>query len=148
MKKISKTYARRRHSSRKRQRKGDTFLLIIVGAAVVYLFALKYWVIFLWCVGILLLLLLLYITFRVTRYIKKQQQKKGKQTEIVRDSRYISPQLRQSVWNKCGGMCVQCHSRSLLEYDHIIPIAKGGATSFANLQILCRSCNRHKSDHI
>lgn len=147
MKKTSKTYAKRQRSRRKRQRRGDVFLLIIVGALGIYLFALKYWEIFLWCVGGLLLLLLLYIAYRIMRHIKKQQ-KKSQQTEVVRDSRYISPQLRKDVWAKCGGQCVQCQSRSLLEYDHIIPISRGGATSYANLQILCRSCNRHKSDHI
>lgn len=32
------------------------------------------------------------------------------------------------------------------ELDHIVPLAKGGAHSYANTQTLCRSCNQAKSD--
>jgi len=32
------------------------------------------------------------------------------------------------------------------ELDHIVPLAKGGAHSYANTQTLCRSCNMKKSD--
>ncbi len=33
---------------------------------------------------------------------------------------------------------------SLLECDHIIPLAKGGETTMDNLQTLCKKCNREK----
>ena len=32
----------------------------------------------------------------------------------------------------------------LLEYDHIIPESKGGATNAENLTLSCRPCNRRK----
>lgn len=32
------------------------------------------------------------------------------------------------------------------ELDHIIPIAKGGAHVWSNLQCACRECNAAKSD--
>jgi len=32
------------------------------------------------------------------------------------------------------------------ELDHIVPLSKGGAHSYANTQTLCRSCNMKKSD--
>jgi len=35
-----------------------------------------------------------------------------------------------------------------LEFDHIIPVAKGGANTIDNVQILCRRCNGQKSDRI
>lgn len=34
------------------------------------------------------------------------------------------------------------------EIDHIIPLSKGGAHSYANVQCLCRSCNFDKSDRL
>ena len=35
-----------------------------------------------------------------------------------------------------------------LEYDHIIPVSKGGSNTAANIQLLCRRCNGKKSDKI
>jgi 5-methylcytosine-specific restriction endonuclease McrA len=35
---------------------------------------------------------------------------------------------------------------SLLQSDHILPWSKGGLTTWANLQLLCRPCNIKKSD--
>lgn len=33
------------------------------------------------------------------------------------------------------------------QVDHIHPWSKGGSTSFGNAQLICSSCNRHKSNH-
>lgn len=38
------------------------------------------------------------------------------------------------------------HDHDAPELDHIVPLAKGGAHSYANTQTLCRSCNMKKSD--
>lgn len=34
------------------------------------------------------------------------------------------------------------------EYDHILPVAHGGATTLENLQLLCAYCDRLKSDSL
>jgi 5-methylcytosine-specific restriction endonuclease McrA len=52
--------------------------------------------------------------------------------------------LRLAVWERDGGACVHCGSRFDIQYDHLIPVALGGATSAENLQILCAECNREK----
>ncbi|MEU6558827.1 HNH endonuclease [Nocardia nova] len=65
-----------------------------------------------------------------------------------RDSRSIPPDIKAQVWHRDGGRCVECGAAHYLEFDHIIPLSRGGATSAANLQILCRGCNRDKGDHI
>lgn len=56
----------------------------------------------------------------------------------------ITVEMRRAVFMRDGGRCVQCGSGFDLEYDHVIPVAKGGATSINNLQLLCRPCNRSK----
>lgn len=71
-------------------------------------------------------------------------------TATLKSGRRISiPQdIASAVWNRDGGQCCVCGAKADLEFDHIIPISKGGATTFRNLQILCRSCNLKKSDTI
>lgn len=68
-------------------------------------------------------------------------KKDGNRTTIPMD-------IATAVWNRDGGRCCFCGSRENLEFDHIIPISKGGATTFRNLQILCKNCNIKKSDNI
>lgn len=65
-----------------------------------------------------------------------------------RDTRRIPQNVKTAVWQRDQGQCVQCHATEYLEFDHIIPHSKGGATSVNNLQLLCRKCNLAKSDSI
>ncbi|MEV0045847.1 HNH endonuclease, partial [Nocardia rhamnosiphila] len=65
-----------------------------------------------------------------------------------RDSRSIPQEVKAEVWQRDGGRCVECGDSHYLEFDHVIPLSRGGATSAANLQILCRGCNRTKGANI
>lgn len=62
--------------------------------------------------------------------------------------RYISPEVKLAVWRRDQGKCVQCGSREKLEYDHIIPVSKGGSNTERNIQLLCEKCNREKAARI
>lgn len=64
------------------------------------------------------------------------------------NSRRIPQDVRIAVWQRDQGKCVQCGARDYLEYDHIIPYSKGGATTVNNMQLLCRRCNQAKRDLI
>lgn len=64
------------------------------------------------------------------------------------NSRHIPRDVRQRVWQKYGGRCADCGATDYLEFDHVIPVAKGGSNSDNNIQLLCRRCNLSKSDHI
>lgn len=51
----------------------------------------------------------------------------------------------------CGAVCIAENKHGVklpdlgkLEIDHIIPVAKGGSADLANLQTLCKGCNRSK----
>ena len=63
-------------------------------------------------------------------------------------SRHIPQDIKQAVWQRDQGKCVQCGATSYLEFDHIIPHSKGGASTVNNVQLLCRKCNLEKSDRI
>jgi len=60
----------------------------------------------------------------------------------------IPTELRRAVFERDGGRCVECGGAFDLQYDHILPVAHGGATTLQNLQLLCADCNRRKSDSI
>ena len=52
--------------------------------------------------------------------------------------------VRLAVFERDGGRCVQCGAGFELQYDHVIPLALGGASTVENLQILCAPCNGRK----
>lgn len=80
---------------------------------------------------------------------KKQIIRGDQKAEKVEGSRPPIPKaVQREVWRRDEGQCVECGSKENLEYDHIIPHSRGGATTTRNLQLLCERCNRKKSDTI
>ena len=84
------------------------------------------------------------LTFRGfgTKQLEEPKVEDGKR------SRRIPQDVKDKVWNRDGGKCVECSSNENLEFDHIIPHSKGGANTYRNIQLLCEPCNRTKSDNI
>jgi 5-methylcytosine-specific restriction endonuclease McrA len=58
----------------------------------------------------------------------------------------IPSDVRRAVFERDGGKCVACDSNFDLQYDHVLPVSLGGATTVENLQLLCADCNRRKSN--
>jgi 5-methylcytosine-specific restriction endonuclease McrA len=52
------------------------------------------------------------------------------------------------VFRRDGGRCVECGSDFDIQYDHVIPVALGGANTVENLQILCAPCNQRKGGRL
>jgi hypothetical protein len=67
--------------------------------------------------------------------------KNGKREPIPQD-------VMNHVWNRDGGKCITCGSKENLEFDHIVPVSKGGSTTYRNLQLLCKTCNIKKYNKI
>ena len=61
---------------------------------------------------------------------------------------FIPQDVMDKVWNRDGGKCAKCGSQENLEFDHIIPFSKGGATTYRNMQLLCKKCNIEKTNKI
>ena len=61
----------------------------------------------------------------------------------------MTPELREEIILRDLATCQICGKKcqpSDIEIDHIQPISKGGKTAKSNLQVLCVSCNRSKSN--
>ena len=58
--------------------------------------------------------------------------------------RPIPRAVRLAVFERDSGRCVECGSSFEIQYDHVIPVALGGAGTIENLQILCAPCNQAK----
>jgi hypothetical protein len=62
------------------------------------------------------------------------------------DPAYISAETKRLVWEKYRGRCALCGRMHFLQFDHIIPIAKGGSSDPSNVRLLCAACNRAEAD--
>ena len=60
----------------------------------------------------------------------------------------IPDEIKVLVWQRDEGRCVRCKSQDNLEFDHIIPLVKGGSNTFRNIQLLCEKCNREKGGNL
>ncbi|HXV05230.1 MAG TPA: HNH endonuclease signature motif containing protein [Solirubrobacterales bacterium] len=76
-----------------------------------------------------------------TAHSLMRAEEQGRPTRIP-----VPVETRRAVFERDGGKCVECESSFDLQYDHILPVALGGATTVENLQLLCADCNRRKSD--
>jgi 5-methylcytosine-specific restriction endonuclease McrA len=68
-------------------------------------------------------------------------------------ARHLPADLRAKVYERDHGACtfvsddgVHCSSRHALEYDHIVPLAQGGATTLDNLRLLCPAHNQLEAE--
>lgn len=78
--------------------------------------------------------------------------KRTKQKNVKYIGRILIDNLTQEnidkVFKRDNNRCQRCNSKENLEVDHIVPILKGGDNSLENLQILCKNCNKLKSNKV
>ena len=61
----------------------------------------------------------------------------------------VTNKMRFAIYERDHYRCRKCGRKTNdLEVDHIIPIAKGGKSTFDNLQTLCHRCNYRKGSNI
>lgn len=66
---------------------------------------------------------------------------------------YLPSNYRTILFNFYGNKCMrpgcdkEINAQNPLSEDHIIPLSKGGAHAFYNMQVLCVSCNCTKKDY-
>lgn len=95
-------------------------------------------------------LLILEFTVKDRRKFERLKNKfSGKKSDEVKYERTRIPEeVRIAVWRRDQGRCARCGNRENLEYDHIVPVSKGGGNTERNIELLCQDCNRAKGNRI
>ena len=82
------------------------------------------------------------------RLHRLRQLREREQESAERRRARISEAVRLAVWARDEGRCVRCSADEDLQFDHVIPVSRGGGSSAENVQVLCGDCNRLKADAI
>lgn len=67
-------------------------------------------------------------------------------------SRRIPVAVRRAVWERDAGRCAfvggsgRCTERAFLEFHHVVPYARGGPATTANIQLRCRAHNQYEAE--
>ena len=61
---------------------------------------------------------------------------------------FVSRLEMEELKQKFGAFCLKCETTKSLEWDHVIPLARGGRHCVSNLQRLCQKCNGAKHTSI
>jgi len=75
----------------------------------------------------------------------------NKETNVadLSPGRLIPSAVKQAVFIRDGGKCVECGENNNLHFDHILPYSKGGTSYLIdNIQLLCARHNLKKSAKI
>ena len=69
------------------------------------------------------------------------------------EGRHIPAAVRRAVWARDGGQCTfvsttgqRCPSRTLLEFDHVHEVARGGEASVSGIRLRCRAHNQYGAE--
>jgi hypothetical protein len=95
------------------------------------------------------LLILDFVEREQRKFRRLKNRFSEKKSDGVKYERTCIPEaVRIAVWRRDQGRCARCGSRENLEYDHIVPVSKGGGNTERNIELLCQDCNRAKGNRI
>ena len=82
--------------------------------------------------------------------IERRNQKRTTQYQVSIERAKMTDSLRYDILKRDNYRCKICGASAQdgvkLQVDHIIPVSKGGKTTWNNLQTLCERCNMGKSN--
>lgn len=92
---------------------------------------------------------------RVLNYLKYRVQSINRDNKNCKNFTSITEDDVLKLHESQNKECIYCKSEIDLnsdnppyEFDHILPVSRGGSHSIDNLQILCKFCNQGKSDSL
>ena len=82
-----------------------------------------------------------------------RRKPRGERGKVSHRARHISANVRAAVYKRDGGVCTfvseagqRCECRHALEYDHIVAVADGGASTVENIRLLCPAHNQLEAE--
>jgi hypothetical protein len=78
----------------------------------------------------------------------KAPNRAARPRQLEKRTRYVSAQVRRETYTRDRGRCAfispdgrRCSAKSSLEFDHVKPFARFGATDTSNMRLLCKAHN-------
>ena len=70
-----------------------------------------------------------------------------------KNPRHIPAHVKREVWKRDQGQCTfvgtnghRCEARTQLEFDHELPVARGGRSGTSNVRLRCRAHNQYQAE--
>ena len=86
--------------------------------------------------------------------VAKVARPRPESRKISRSSRHIPAEVRRQVWARDEGRCAfagahgRCRETGRLEFHHLMPFARGGPATVANIALRCRAHNSYESEQL
>jgi 5-methylcytosine-specific restriction endonuclease McrA len=75
------------------------------------------------------------------------------QAQPAPGSRHVPAHVQRAVWERDGGRCTfvnsagqRCPSRTMLEFDHVDEVARGGQSTVEGIRLRCRAHNQYGAE--
>jgi 5-methylcytosine-specific restriction endonuclease McrA len=80
---------------------------------------------------------------------------KPRKARASRNPRHIPAAVKRAVFKRDRGQCTyvsddghRCESRKFLQYDHVLPVARGGASTVDNVRLRCGPHNQLEAERV
>ncbi len=87
------------------------------------------------------------------KFAKTNRPRTKTRRSSSQNPRHIPAHVKNAVWERDGGRCAfvsengtRCPACTRLEFDHVIPVAKGGESTISNLRLRCRAHNQYEAE--
>jgi hypothetical protein len=83
------------------------------------------------------------------------EQPRPSQSRPDANPRAIPAHVKRAVWRRDQGRCTfvgenghRCDAREMLEFDHVMPVARGGEATVEGIRLRCRAHNYYEAERV
>jgi hypothetical protein len=87
------------------------------------------------------------------KFAATSRRRSGNRRSASTHPRHIPAHVKRTVWERDQGRCTfvsdtgrRCSARTRLEFDHIEPVARGGAATVTGIRLRCRAHNQYAAE--